>query len=74
MAIQTSKFFETHFFVNNILKPTIFRIVKKNNKKGKGGGQPAAPGGFTEPNFGKVKQKSTMAKGGTTHGSFTHNK
>ena len=49
-----------------------FRNAKKNNKKGKGGGQPAAPGGFTEPNFGKVKQKSTMAKGGTTHGSFTH--
>ena len=44
--------------------------MDKKGKKQKGKREEINPGGFTEPNFGKVKQKSNAARHGV-HSSFT---
>ena len=51
-------------------KTNPFYRMDKKGKKQKGKREEVNPGGFTEPNFGKVKQKSNAARHGV-HSSFT---
>jgi len=70
-VVTTKKFGEKDFKIFGSHK------LKKVEKKGKKGSKDQAkekknvnPGGFTEPNFGKVKQKSNTERHGV-HSSFT---